>query len=299
MGRGKVWSSLEYKHLAEAWIAVSEDQDELDVKGTNQDGDAFWRRVLLLLGTKGSGEGIYGDRGEKAVKSGWQDTVARDCRKFSKSLVIVYASRPTGVGTDEMQNIAVAMHLKKAETASSRHKDFPCEEWKLWQAWCVLKEHRSFKPSCPQTAQNPLELDTEEEEEEVSNLATSSGTETDDVSSHVSSLKSPPAKPSARIGARGPGAGVKKSKAMAIDLEYKKKKQKMQADMLELSRKRHAAFEMHVNNMARSEAFKNALSAYNAFKDCDQERAEKYKVMMDSIMNGGEDSDDDMPPVGV
>ena len=49
MGKGKKWSAEELKHLAEAWIAISEDSGEAMVKGTNQDSDEFWRRIYNVF----------------------------------------------------------------------------------------------------------------------------------------------------------------------------------------------------------------------------------------------------------
>jgi hypothetical protein len=88
-------------------------------------------------------------------KNFWSDIIARDCKKFNKSLMKVYASRPTGVTLEEKVNIAVVarLHLKKADTASSRHRGFPASDWKYYQAWLLVlnKEHRahSFIPPSP------------------------------------------------------------------------------------------------------------------------------------------------------
>ena len=52
MGKGKKWSTEELKHLAEAWISISEDSGEAMVKGTNQDSDEFWRRIYNVFISK-------------------------------------------------------------------------------------------------------------------------------------------------------------------------------------------------------------------------------------------------------
>ena len=84
MGRGKEWKPEEDQHLAEAWVAVSEDAGETDVKGTNQDGDVFWKRVYDLFVSKcpvDNPDGVYGKRTVSAVKNHWKDYVSRDCKK--------------------------------------------------------------------------------------------------------------------------------------------------------------------------------------------------------------------------
>jgi hypothetical protein len=61
MGRGKQWTSVECKDLAESWLDVSEDRNEVDVKGVSQDAEHFWRRVFDKYSLKGRQEGCYGE----------------------------------------------------------------------------------------------------------------------------------------------------------------------------------------------------------------------------------------------
>jgi hypothetical protein len=295
MGRGKVWSAVECKDLAEAWIDVSEDKNEIDVKGVSQDAEQFWERVFNKYALKGCSDGCYGERGASAVKNFWSDNIARDCKKFNKSLMKVYASRPTGVTLDEKINIAVALHLKKADTASSRHRDFPCSDWKYYQAWLVLKEHRAFIPPSPTQLEDAVELDDDDEEGGTEGDTESGGVTTD---SDTRRLFTTPAAGHCAVDAsaktksdRGPGPGSKKTKKLAKEEEYRKKKTKLQESMLELATKRASDFSQYVTNNARAQAWNMAMSGYNTFKDTDPERAEQYKQHLDKIMFGDDAND--------
>lgn len=294
MGRGKQWASTECKHLAEAWIAVSEDQDELEVKGANQDSDRFWNRVYSKYIAKGRQEGCYGERTLSAVKNFWSDNISRDCRKFNKSLVKVYASRPTGVTQAQMTNIAVALHQKKADTASSRHRDFPLGDWKFYEAWLVLKEHRAYMPPTPEQLELSIELEEDEDDEEEqatnednSSLTSSSNNEARQLFTPGTSVAGGSTKK------RGPGPGAKKSRKLAQEAEYRKKKVKMQESMLELASERQKQFAQYVTNTAKAQAFNMAMNGYNAFKDSDPARAEQYKQQLDYIMFGSSNGDGD------
>lgn len=271
MGRGKVWSAVECKHLAEAWLEVSEDQNETEVKGVSQDADQFWGRVYNKFVLKGHQEGCYGERGDSAVRNFWSDNIARDCKKFNKSLVKVYASRPTGVTLEEKVNIAVALHLKKADTASSRHRSFAAGDWKFYQAWLVLKEHRAFIPPTPQQVEESVELEDDDdaedmEQEESSPTSTdlsSSGSETRRLFNTPGSAVAVSAA-AKRSNDRGPGPGAKKTKKLAEEEEYRKKKTKLQESMVELAAKRAADFSLYVTNNARAQAWKMAMDGFNA-----------------------------------
>jgi hypothetical protein len=91
MGKGKKWSSEECKHLAMAWISVSEDTGEVDVKGTDRDSSDFWKAVTTKFASYGPEKqnGIYGDRAATAVENQWKDQISRDVKKFNKSLLKV------------------------------------------------------------------------------------------------------------------------------------------------------------------------------------------------------------------
>jgi hypothetical protein len=287
MGRGKVWSSAECQHLAEAWIDVSEDKNEVDIKGVNQDGDQFWQRVFSKYAFKGRQEGCYSERGVSAVKNFFSDNISRDCKKFNKSLIKVYASRPTGVTNEEKINIAVAMHLKKADTASSRHRDFPVNDWKFYKAWLVLKEHRAYIPPTPEQVENTA-VEVEDDEEEVGEIESrGSGGSGDTEGATVAIAAS-----AKTINDRGPGPGSKKTKKLAREDDYRKKKTKLQENMVQLAAKRASDFSQYVTNTGRSQAWNMAMSGYKAFEHSDPERAQTYKEAMDKIMFGDVANDD-------
>jgi hypothetical protein len=300
MGRGKVWSSVECMDLADAWLQISEDQNEVDVKGAYQDGDQFWRRVFDRYASKGHQDGCYGDRAISAVKNFWSDSISRDCKKFNKSLMKVYASRPTGVTLEEKINIAVALHLKKADSASSRHRSFPPNDWKFYQAWLVLKDHSAFIPPTPQQAEEePVELEEEEEDTEKEESGGSTITNSDSENRRL--FTTPGASAVVSVSAktktdRGPGPGAKKTKKLLKEEEYRKKKTKLQESMVELASKRASDFSQYVTNSARAQAWTMAMSGYKEFKDSDPERAETYKQAMDKIMFGGSSNDSNDDP---
>jgi hypothetical protein len=291
MGRGKVWSAAECKHLAEAWLDVSEDKNEVDVKGVSQDGDQFWDRVFNKYVLKGRQDGCYGERAVSAVRNFWSDNISRDCKKFNKSLIKVYASRPTGVTLEEKINIAVALHLKKADTASSRHRSFNANDWKFYQAWLVLKEHSAFIPPSPQQLEEAVDLEDEEENTEQEE---SGGNTTDSETRRL--FTTPGATAAVAVSAksksyRGPGPGAKKTKKLAKQEEYQRKKTKLQESMVELATKRAADFTQYVNNNARAQAWNMAMSGYNTFKDSDPARVAHYKQALDKIMFGDDAND--------
>jgi hypothetical protein len=219
-----------------------------------------------------------------AVKNFWSDSIARDCKKFNKSLMKVYASKPTGTTLDEKINIAVALHLKKADTASSRHRSYPAGDWKFYQAWLVLKEHRAFIPPSPEQLEEAVELEEDDTElEESGDSTTDSETRRLFTTPGATAVVSVSAKTKSD---RGPGPGAKKTKKVAKQEEYQKKKTKLQESMVELATKRAADFSQYVNNTARSQAWNMAMSGYNTFKDTDPDRAEQYKAALDKIMFG-------------
>jgi hypothetical protein len=297
MGRGKVWSSAECKDLAECWLDVSEDKDEIEVKGVGQDSDQFWDRIFNKYSLKGRQEGCYGERGVSAVKNFWSDNISRDCKKFNKSLIKVYASNPTGVTLEEKINIAVALHLKKADSASSRHRGFNPNDWKYYRAWLVLKQHRAFIPPSPQQVEEKaVELDNDEDEAEQE--TESGGLSTVSTDSETRRLfTTPGSNVAVAVSAktkndRGPGPGSKKTKKLAKEEEYRKKKAKLQEGMLELATKRANDFSQYVTNTARSQAWNMAMSGYKTFELTDPARAQTYKDAMDKIMFGEVVNDD-------
>ena len=299
MGRAKTWSSEEHAALAHAWINVSEDKNSLEVKGTNQDSDTFWRAVLVHFGTLSpedatEHEGRWHYRGKKSVERHWKDNVARECKKFNKALLKVQSSNPTGVGEDEKINMAAAIHLGKTDVMSYRFKDFEVGDWKFHAAWKTLKNHPMFAPPRPKVA---VEIDDDADADDSSvTCSTGSGSTTQPaVATTTATIATSASKK------RGPGPGRAKSKDIAAIIDYKAKKQKSLSDMVAIQKQRHAEFALYVSNTARAEAFKCAALGYSTFKDSDPEAAQKYKDTMAKIMSRETDADKElearMPPL--
>ena len=287
MGRGKVWSADESAHLAEAWVNASEDAGEPEVKGTNQDSDAFWAKVKAKFAERAppNPDGVYHDRTTSAITNHWKEKISRDVKRFNKALLQVFASKPSGVTEQEKINIAVAIHVKKADNASSRHRDFQPMDWVFYKSWLVLKEHRAFIPPTAQQLEDAEELDDEDDD-------LIAPTDTSPPSGEVL-FTTPVPNPSAGK-SHGPGAGCRKTKAKAMDEEFKNKEYKLQEELLEVQKKKQADFSAssYVNNQARAQAFKIAVMGYNAMKDTEPAEAQRYKDKMNEILGGVVTTDD-------
>ena len=297
MGRAKAWCSEEHAGVAQAWINVSEDKNSLDIKGTNQDSDTFWKAVIANLATLAPScatetEARWHFRGRKSIERHWKDNIARECKKFNKSVLKVHSSNPTGVGDDEKMNMAAAIHLGKTDVMTYRFKDFPIADWKFHGAWKILKDHPMFAPPKPKEAvEIPDDLDEENEDSSVSMSI---------ASQKVSAMTTATVATPSAGSKRGPGSGKTKSKIIAAENEYKNKKIKALSDMVIVQQKRHAEFALHVSNTARAEAFKCAALGYATFKDDDPVMAQRYKDTMGKIMARDTDADknlDSMPPL--
>jgi hypothetical protein len=173
MPKGKVWSVEENVHLATAWLNVSQDVGEAVVKGTNQSADEFWNRVYEKFVAMGptKQDGIYGDRGLKAVTNQFKENISRDVKKFNNALLKTLSAQLSAVNEQEKINIAVAMHLGKTDTPAYRHHEFEAKDWRYYECWLLLKSHRAFLLPSPPTPESTVELDNEEEEESSSGEA--------------------------------------------------------------------------------------------------------------------------------
>ena len=286
MGRGKQWTPEESLHLAEAWLEISEDVGAAEVKGTNQDSHVFWARIEESFKAKAptpNPEGQYNDRATSDIITQWKDKISRQAKKFNKALMKVFRSHPTGCTEQNKINMAVAIHLRKTDKMDYTHRDYIASNWQFYPAWCVLKEHRAFLPPQVPNEDNTVEL-----------------TEDEDVTPVVleeDGLVTPVQKKGT---SRGPGAGARKTKALAREEEYRNKKAKVQEGLLEVQRKRMECFDTYVTNQARTSAFKMTMMAYDCFKDHDPAEAAKYKQKMQDIMEGNTDGDGHgtMPELG-
>jgi tRNA-splicing ligase RtcB len=306
MPKGKKWTTEECFDLAMAWIETSEDDGQPEVKGTNQDSDEFWAKVMERFKVKGPTpqNGIYGECAMTAIQTQFKDNIARDLKKFNKSLLKVMSSNPSGVSQQEKINIAVAMHLGKTDAVSQRHKNFEPMNWKLYQCWLTLKEHRAFQPPQPQSPVEVEDDDADEEDEEgEAEGSRGSGNETETgrelFATPTVTGQAAVVTGNSRQRSRGPGPGAKKTKSMAAEDEYRKKKQKYNDAMLQIHRQHQQDFNAYVNNMTRAQAFKMALSGYQAFKEDDPAEAFRNKQKMQAILscNTAADKASDMPPL--
>ena len=69
-----------------------------------------------------------------------------------------------------------------------------------------------------------------------------------------------------------------------MDEEFKKKRIKLNEDLLVALKQRQKAFSDYVSSMQQSQKFRNAAIGFKLFKDSDPEEAEKYKKMMSDII---------------
>ena len=168
MGKGKTWTPEECLHLAEAYLEVSEDQGGRRVTGTNQNKDMFYNRVIDAFKDKAEGEidGTYGERTDKAIINQWKDNIKAQVRKFNKCLNKVFSSKPTGISKQEKINCASAIICGETKSFQCTCKECDAGNWKFYECWKLLKNHRGFQPPKDPTAGDHEEEDEEEEHDE-------------------------------------------------------------------------------------------------------------------------------------
>ena len=80
-----MWLVEEHVALAQAWINASEDNGSEDVKGTNQDADAFFDKVLENLKTLAPVDtdsiGRHNNREKKALQNHWKDKIGQEIQQ--------------------------------------------------------------------------------------------------------------------------------------------------------------------------------------------------------------------------
>jgi len=97
MGRGPSWTVAENDALIKAWLIEANNP----IRGTDQSGKEFWRRVLkgwldLLRGEPGAAG--REQRGFDAMRKQWAKIVA-GVMEFSSCMVQARLSKPTGIAT--------------------------------------------------------------------------------------------------------------------------------------------------------------------------------------------------------
>ncbi|KAG7337461.1 hypothetical protein IV203_033399 [Nitzschia inconspicua] len=165
---------------------------EFKVKGTSQDGNEFWGKVLEEFGRKApanAAPGTYLKRENKGgetrppIENHFRDKIQRDC---------------------------------KSDSMSYRHKGFEPNDWPFYQAWLVLKSHRAFLPPTPPPPDEDIE-EIEDDEGSVPPSDTAQALFTTPKVATASDTRGdsdvqPSMQPSKQH-SRGPGYGVKKTKA--------------------------------------------------------------------------------------
>jgi hypothetical protein len=318
MPQGKKWLSEEYKTLAIAFIQTSEELEVKALKGTGQTGEQFWKKVMVRLeelAPRGDDAvGRYHNRGLLPVWNQWKDNINRNVKGFNKCLLTIYKSNPTGVTEDEKINMAIAIHVGKVDVMNYRMAQFEPNDWKLYQAWLVLKDHPAFLPPPQPNAGNTENLASDESEDESTEDDDSASApkkkkkkvpavvklEDDDrkIKSVVSGSSSGSVQVSTKK-SRGVGGGRAKTKEMAERAAYRQKKVETINKLTQIQEKRSAAFEQYVNNQARLGAFHMASMRFKQAMTYDPQKADYYSHKMDVIMGEveeaetKEDEDDD------
>lgn len=106
MPKAKAWKPQENAHPAEAWTEATEETGtpRLAFEGTGQRAASFWEITLAHLKKKRAPTvciGTHHDQGIGPTKGHSTDRVARECRKFNKSLQKVFSSDPTGCAKEQ------------------------------------------------------------------------------------------------------------------------------------------------------------------------------------------------------
>jgi hypothetical protein len=318
MPTGKKWTSDECEALATAWINVSEDKGAEDVKGTDQTGEAFWKRVgdtLKSLAPKDPKEciGRFHNREGNALKTKWNDNISRDVKKFNKALLKVISSNLTGVNEQNKINIAVSIVMGKTDAASYRHRDFDPYEWMFYRAWLVLRGHPSF---CAPTLKEAVDIseETELEQEPAAEteinvpeqLVTPTATintmvRRDSNVSNVSSLK--PQALSRQ--SRGPGKGKTATREKAKDDANTKRKldilDRIATTMEEntaINKKKARDINMFVRSTTRAQAFMVGYKGQKLEDATEHEKMHYKTIMTNAVDLESIDSNDEEPFLG-
>ena len=151
MGRGKKWSSEECERVAIAWSRATHDP----VMGHNQSGDTFDEKVYLLFSRKplkDADPGTYNDRSHPSVMTCFCNSISPDVMKFIGVLWMVKGVGLSGVTTEELLHIAVAVYLlkrkgevlPKSNSAFYLLKEQDPDKWENFKAWNILKSTLKF-----------------------------------------------------------------------------------------------------------------------------------------------------------
>ena len=151
MGRGKKWSSKEHERVAIAWSQATHDP----VMGRNQSGDTFDEKVYSLFSgkpLKDADLGTYNDCSHPSVMTCFRNNISPDVMKFIGVLQMVKGVGLSGVTTEELLCIAVAVYLlkrkgevlPKSNSAFYLLKEQDPDKWENFKAWNILKSTLKF-----------------------------------------------------------------------------------------------------------------------------------------------------------
>ena len=236
------------------------------LKGTGQTGEQFWKKVMVRLeesAPRGDDAiGRYHNRGMVPVWNQWKDNVNRNVKGFNKCLLTIYKSNPTGVTEEEKINMAIAIHVGKVDVMNYRMKDYEPNDWKLYQAWLVLKDHPAFLPPPQPNAGNTENLaddddDKDKEDSSEEDSATAPRKKKKKVPAVVK-LEGDDRKIKAVVSGSVSGSVqlvTKKSSGVgggrAEQAAYRQKKVETIDKLTKIQEQRFVAFEQYVNNQAR------------------------------------------------
>ena len=112
MGRGKKWSSNKCERVAIAWSRATHDP----VVDHNQSGDTFDEKMYSLFSQKPPKDaepGTYNDHIHPSVMTCFRNNISPDVMKFIGVLRMIKGVGLTGVTTEDLLRIAVAVYLLK------------------------------------------------------------------------------------------------------------------------------------------------------------------------------------------
>ena len=124
--------------------------------GYNQTGDTFDEKVYSLFSCKPPKDaepGTYNDHSHLSVMTWFRNNISPDVMKFIGVLWMVKGLGLTGVTTEELLCIAVAVYLlkqkgevlPKSNSAFNLLKAQDPDKWKKFKAWNILKSTPKFQ----------------------------------------------------------------------------------------------------------------------------------------------------------
>lgn len=150
MGRGKSWSREELEAVAKAWKAASEHAMTAPEQNSKMFVSELYRRFLEFVPSEPEAlEGRWTSRSQSAVKTQF-DAIQDDIVKFNlvlRNVMDQALNRGVTVRDDKVLRAAIGVHLKViAGVINFDTVDSVESDWKLYEAWCILKTCERFVP---------------------------------------------------------------------------------------------------------------------------------------------------------